>query len=105
MVVSLNHLKSSGIRHGISLPFPMTRFSLIAAIALQVWLLDMDISRTQVLNGNRRLDTGIGIVVYQFKVVESEVPDIFDIRIDTHGGQFSGIAFKLELGLIQMILI
>src|SRR5436190_12567225 len=35
LVIFLNHLKSSGKCHGILFPWPMTRFSLIAAMALK----------------------------------------------------------------------
>ena len=35
VVIFLNHLKSSGKCHGILFPCPMTRFSLIAAMALK----------------------------------------------------------------------
>ena len=38
VVIFLNHLKSSGRCHGILFPFPMTRFSLIAAMALKYFM-------------------------------------------------------------------
>src|SRR5687767_2366107 len=38
VVIFLNHLKSSGRCHGILFPLPITRFSLIAAIALKCFI-------------------------------------------------------------------
>ena len=38
VVIFLNHLKSSGRCHGILGPFPITRFSLIAAMALKCFM-------------------------------------------------------------------
>lgn len=126
MVVALNHLKSSEIRQGISFPLPMTRFSLMAAMAFQGVVCDMrvvslagvcDMPRCSVvlgsaaqrerwpyvLDGYGSLNRRVGIVVDQFEVIEGEGIDGLHIGIDSHAWQLTWLARQLQLCLVYMI--
>ncbi len=57
------------------------------------------------LDGDGRLDGGVGIVVVEAEVLEAEVVDVFDGRIDPHLRQRARLAGELEFGLLDVILI
>ena len=61
--------------------------------------------RTIFLNGYRRFDMRMRIVVDQREVVEREVVDRTDLWVDPHGGQRSGRARYLQSRLIEMIVV
>ena len=81
VVCSLKNFKSSGNRHGIFPPAPMTRFSPSAAMAFQV------ISVAIFLHRNRRFDARMRVVFEQFNVLKFEILQIFDRRVEPHARQ------------------
>jgi len=55
------------------------------------------------LHRHIRFDVGVRVVVFQREVFVLEGEDVFDLWIDAHGGQWTGIAGKLQLGLFHVV--
>src|SRR5262245_29989319 len=75
-------------------PRPITRFSLMAAMALK---------RFTNSNCDGRLDVRMRIVTDEFEVFELEVMDAFDSGVELEHGQRPGLACQLQTGLLQVI--
>lgn len=46
---------------------------------------------------------GVGFVVNQLKVIEIELINLGDVRIDLHLGKWQWISGELEVGLVKMV--
>lgn len=46
---------------------------------------------------------GVGLIAEQFKVVESELIDFRDLRINLHFWKWKRLPAELEIGLLQMV--
>src|SRR5580765_8645571 len=53
--------------------------------------------------GDRRLDSGMGIVMFEREIAEAEVEDRGHRGVQGHGGQRPRLARELEAGLLDMV--
>src|SRR6478609_2920845 len=112
MVSALNRTQSSRIRHGMSLPAPITPLRATAAIPITsgpsprgpgTRLAPVGVSSLIRSDRDRGLDPRVGLVALDHDVLETEVVDVGDGGVEAEGGQRPGFAGQLPSGLVEVV--